>query len=336
MTPLPDPVGYAGMFAGVLGARLVVGGGSQFPDRPIWRNGRKTFSDRIFEINSPEGRWIESGLKLPRPMAHFAAASTASAICLAGGCDEKGALRESYLIRESSAGGLQMHQLADLPEPTAYGSAVVSGDRLYVAGGQSTLGARHATAAVYSLALNAGEQGWRSEPDLPGGGTFIGTMAAADGEVFFIGGVGFDAAGKSVQSRGLWRLDSQMGNWVALPEMPEPRVGAVSPCPVLEGGRILVIGGYAAAFSGEPREHPGFSRQTFVYDIAKNAWSLGPVLPYVPPADRDATGDVGPAPMVAAPAVLWQGHAIVVGGEVRASVRTPAVIAWPLDQVLAP
>jgi len=336
LTPLPDKVGYAGMFAGVIDGRLVVGGGSQFPDRPLWLDGQKTFSDRIFILSDLDGRWSEAPVKLPRPMAHFAVAAAPEVIYLAGGCDEKGSLREVYAIKAAPGASLGIQRLPDLPEPTAYAAAVVTNGRLYVAGGQTLLGSRSASAAVASLDLTELEKGWRHEPDLPGGGTFIGTMAAQGKDVFFIGGVGFDANGKSVQSPGLWQLDSQTQSWVTLPEMPEPRVGAVSPSPVLEGGRIFVIGGYAAAFPGERREHPGFSRQTFVYLIAQKTWENGPKLPHLPPVDRDATGDAGPAPMVAAPSAVWQGHVVVVGGEVRASVRTPAVIAWPLAQPVAP
>mgnify|MGYP000458435433 CR=1 FL=1 len=85
------------------------------------------------------------------------------------------------------------------------------------------------------------------------------------------------------------------------------------------------------AFPGERRDHPGFSRQTYLYDIAANRWSEGPLLPHEPPRDKDATGDAGPAPMVAAPGVVWQDHVIAVSGEVRASVRTPAVMALPIS-----
>ena len=112
--------------------------------------------------------------------------------------------------------------------------------------------------------------------------------------------------------------------------MPEPRVGPVAPMPVVDG-RLLVVGGYSTAFTGDRREHPGFARQTFVYDFKRGAWSAGPVLPQVAPTNRDATGDTGPAPMVAASGAVWQKHYVVVGGEVRASVRTPAVIALPLS-----
>ena len=95
-------------------------------------------------------------------------------------------------------------------------------------------------------------------------------------------------------------------------------------------GRILLIGGYAEVFPGPAREHPGFSAQTLVYDVALRKWSRGPVLPRAAVPDRDLPGDPGPGPMLAAPCAPWQNMAVVISGEIRASTLTPAVIAWPL------
>ncbi len=60
LAPLPDPVGYAGMFAGVLQGRLVTGGGSQW-DKPSWLKGTKRYSDRMFALATPAGNWVEQG-----------------------------------------------------------------------------------------------------------------------------------------------------------------------------------------------------------------------------------------------------------------------------------
>src|SRR5581483_5403820 len=118
--------------------------------------------------------------------------------------------------------------------------------------------------------------------------------------------------------------------WEQLADLPEPRVGIASPCPLATEHEFFLIGGYAEVFPGAPREHPGFSAQTYFYDFARQACRNGPVLPHAPVPDRDAPGDVGPAPMIGAPCVVWHGEAIVIGGEVRSSVRTPTVLAWPL------
>jgi N-acetylneuraminate epimerase len=328
LAPLPDPVGYAGMFAAVLSGRLVTGGGSQFPDKPLWLGGAKTYSDRIFVLSRVDGGWVEAPDRLPRPMAHFAFGVGREAVFLAGGCDSGGVLNTAFVLRPKG-NGLTTESLPDLPEPRVYSAGIFSAGRFYVAGGQAEMGAKIASSSVWSIEVCATNARWRREPDLPKA-AFVGAMAEANGRVLFVGGVGFDAEGRSIQAREVYRLDRTGTRWETLPPMPEPRVGPVCPAPVIDG-RLMVIGGYATPFAGERREHPGFSRQTLVFDLNGNAWSAGPMLPHVAPTNRDSTGDTGPAPMVAASGAVWEKHVVVVGGEVRASVRTPSVIALPVS-----
>lgn len=332
LQPLPDKVGFAGMVGGVLAGQLVVAGGSQFPDRPLWLNGEKAYSDKIFTLDKLNAKWRLHPSTLPRPAAHFATAAGTDAIFFAGGCDSLGGIREAYAMR-ARAGGFVFERLPDLPGTVIYGAGIVCGDRFYVAGGQDDVGVKTALATVWSLDFSAepSTRAWRKEPDLPAA-AFVGAMATRGGEIYFIGGVGFDETGRALQSKRAFRLEANSTQWTELPAMPEPRVGPVTPCPITASGEILVVGGYASAFAGERRDHPGFSRQTYLYDTAAGRWSDGPVLPHVPPANKDATGDAGPAPMVAATGAVLENHFVIVSGEVRASVRTPAVIAWPLDR----
>lgn len=326
LAPLPDRVGFAGMLAGVLQGRLVAAGGSQFPDKPLWQDGVKAYSDRIFVLPGLEAQWTESSDRLPQPVAHVAFGASADAIYFAGGCNASGVLRAAFVLR-ALRGGFHIEPLPDLPEPRVYASGVISRGRFFVAGGQAALGPKVASAEVWSLDITVPASEWRRESNLPEA-AFVGAMAEHEGNVYFVGGVGFAPDGRSVQSRAVYRLAPDGRSWESLPPMPEPRVGPVTPAPV-SAARLIVVGGYAAAFTGERREHPGFARRTFVFDIALGNWSDGPILPHEPPDNRDATGDKGPAPMVAAAGAFWQGHYVVVGGEVRASVRTSAVIALP-------
>lgn len=329
-SPLPDPVGFAGGFAAGLNGRLVTGGGSQFPDKPLWLDGRKAYSDRIFALSEPSGAWTELKTRLPLPMAHFAFATAPGSVYLAGGMTADGLLKQAFELR-ANGGEFDIVKLPDLPKPLAYGAAALANGRLYVAGGQHDVAVKAATVKSWSLDLSSLPAGWRHEPDLPGTGTFVAAMASDGENLYFIGGVGYDATGKGVQSNKAYRLAPQGEAWEPLADLPEPRVGAVTPCPIVGGDRIFVMGGYASAFAGERRDHPGFSRQTFLYDIASRSWSNGPILPHEKPADKDATSDPGPAPMVAAPGAIWRDHFVAIGGEVRASVRTPAVVAYPLS-----
>ncbi len=329
LPPVPDPIGFVGMFAGVLNGRLIAGGGAQF-DKPSWLKGKKIFSDRIYTLAPGAETWLEHEARLPAPMAYFAMATAPDVIYLIGGTDEKECLRSIFELR-AKGDDLVLTRLVDFMEPVALAGAAISGGRLYVAGGRSTPESTTPSSKVWSLDL-ADPKGsvWRREPDLPGTGVILGAMTAAEGQLYFFGGISFDAASKARPSAKAFRLDPREAKWTALPDLPEPRVGAVSPCLVLPGNRIFLIGGYAEVFAGPPREHPGFSQQTYYFDLADGRWRDGPLLPAATVLDRDKSTDAGPAPMVVAPGVIWEDHVVVVSGEVRPNARTRAVLAWPL------
>jgi N-acetylneuraminic acid mutarotase len=331
LAPLPDRVGFNGMFAGVLNGRVVTGGGSQFPGKPLWLQGEKAFSDRIFTLAAPTGPWVESATRLPLPVGNFASAATNDAIYLAGGLNVTGCLRQVWEIRARGE-GFVFTALPELPRPVGYGGGAVVAGRFYVIGGLDTPVSKAPSVEVWSLDVGAAEASaaWRREPDLPGPGVFV-AGTATDGKVLYVlGGVGFDAAGKTIPAKSVYRLAPGAKTWERLADLPAARVGLSSPCPLVAGGKFFLIGGYSEVFPGPPREHPGFDAQTFYLDPATQRYEDGPVLPRVPVPDRDASGDAGPAPMIGAPCVVWRDHVIVIGGEVRSSVRTNAVLAWPL------
>lgn len=329
---LPDPIGFGGMFGGVLGGWLVVGGGSQFSDKPFWLEGTKAYSDRIFVLDSPGGKWREHEARLPQKLAHFASAATADAIYLVGGLNSGGAQKQGWEIRAEGE-NLKLAALPDFPATLCYAAAAVVGARLFVVGGQQQPGDKGATVETWSLDLGQRES-WQREPDLPGSGVFV-TSAAGTRDLWVFGGLGFGGDGKLLPSRAAFRLPLDTRRWEKLGDLPHPRVGAVTPCPVMPDGRIMVVGGYEAIFPGASRDDPGFSTASFIYDPVGNRWVAGPVLPPLQIPDRDSPGDAGPGPMIAAPGVVWHDLAVIVGGEVRSSVRTPAVLAWPMRARIA-
>jgi len=337
--PLPDRIGFGGMLAGVLNGRLVAAGGSQFPEKPLWLKGEKTFSDKIFTLAASDAKWAEHATRLPGPLGGGANASTADAIYVAGGINAAGCLRQVWEMR-AQGDGFAFAALADLPHAIGYGAAAIVGRRFYVVGGLDSPASKTPSVEAWSLDLDApratASAAWRREADLPGPGVFV-SAAASDGKnLYVLGGIGFDAEGKALPSKGAFRLSASESKWERLADLPEARVGISTPCPVIPGNKIFLIGGYAEVFPGAPREHPGFSAQTLYFDLAQQRFEKGPMLPVTPVADRDSPGDAGPAPMIGAPCVAWQEHVVVVAGEVRSSVRTPAVLAWPLRRDATP
>jgi N-acetylneuraminate epimerase len=331
LDPIPDQVGYGGMCAGVLNDRLVAAGGSQFRDRPLWLKGEKVFSDRIFTLAAMDGKWVESKTRLPEPVASAAAAATREVIYLAGGVSATACSQHVWAMRAKRE-GFDFSALPDLPQPVGYGAAAIVGQRLYVVGGLDAPSSKEPSRAVWSLAVDgaAARATWRREPDLPGEGVFVAAAASDGRSLYVFGGIGFDGTGKPVPSARAYALQAEPAGWTRLPDLPGPRVGISSPCPLVPGDKFMLVGGYDEVFPGAPREHPGFSAQTLYFDVAARHWANGPLLPRAPVPDRDAPGDAGPAPMIGAPCVVWHDHVVIPGGEVRSSVRTTAVLAWPL------
>jgi hypothetical protein len=327
LPPLPDPTGYAGMTAGVLDGRLVATGGTQWT-QPVWLKGARKFNDAIFVLDGPDGRWRTATARLPEPSGHFAAAATDGAIYFAGGTDAHGCRTAAYALR---AGGddYVFHRLPDLPHPVGYAAGAIAGGRFFVMGGVPDPASTAPSREVWSIDLVNSDAGWTREADLPGPGLLVPAAGASGASVFVFGGMAFEA-GKPVPSRAAYRLDRSGGSWEQLPDIPQPRVGINSPCPLLADGSLWLVGGYSTVWGGAQREHPGFNEETFRFHLDSRTWSAGPKLPNEGHGDRDAPGDAGPVPPIGAPVVVWRDHVVVVGGEVRIATRTPAVIAWPL------
>lgn len=329
LASLPDPIGYAGMTAGVLDGRLVATGGTQW-SLPVWLKGTRKFNDEIFVLDALDGQWRTAKARLPEPCGHFAAAATANAIYFAGGTDPKGCRTAAYELR-AEGGDYAFRRLPDLPKPIGYSAGAIAGGRFFVIAGVSDPASTSPSSEVWSLDLAKPEAGWSREADLPGPGLLVPAAGSDGTAVYVFGGMAFEA-GKPKPSTAAYRLAQAGGTWEELPAIPEPRVGINSPCPVLADGSLWLVGGYSNIWAGAQREHPGFNPATLRYHPATRTWTAGPVLPNVGAADRDASGDAGPVPTIGASVAVWQNHVIVVGGEVRISTRTPAVIAWPLSR----
>ncbi|MFZ9683672.1 MAG: hypothetical protein ACO3DQ_10835, partial [Cephaloticoccus sp.] len=160
--------------------------------------------------------------------------------------------------------------------------------------------------------------------------------AGVGDQLVVLGGMTLDADGKFQPARAVWSLASSGGEWQPLPALPEARVGAITPCPVLADGRVVIAGGYSEIIPGVQREHPGFNPHTGVFNPATGAWAAGPDVPHAPVPDRDSAGDPGPAPMLGAPAVVWRELIVAISGEVRIATRSPQVLALPLPATRKP
>ena len=96
--PLPDPIGFAGPFAGTSGGALIVAGGANFPDKMPWEGGRKVWYDTAFVLDRTNGQW-RSALKLPRPLGYGVSVTTPDGVLCIGGSDATQHVRDVFLLR---------------------------------------------------------------------------------------------------------------------------------------------------------------------------------------------------------------------------------------------
>jgi N-acetylneuraminic acid mutarotase len=81
---IPDERGFAGAFAGVHINLLLVAGGANFPDRPPWEGGVKTWYGQVWALKKDLGQWQPAG-RLPRPLGYGISLSTPVGVgCLGG------------------------------------------------------------------------------------------------------------------------------------------------------------------------------------------------------------------------------------------------------------
>ncbi len=176
---LPDPEGFAGMYAGTCGEIMICAGGTNFPEKPMLEGGAKTWTDRIFTLSPGENEWKEAGT-LPAPYAYGASAGIREGLLCIGGCGKEGHRKDVYLLNLAE-GTVTTHPFPSLPISLAYTAAAVLDGKVYLTGGCERPGEQDCTNRVFMLDTRRTEQGWLEQAPLPGRGRFLHQMAATDG-----------------------------------------------------------------------------------------------------------------------------------------------------------
>ncbi len=313
LPPLPDRHGFAGAFAGVSNGALIVAGGANFPDRPVWEGGRKFWSDKIFVLEKPDGEW-QSGGALPIPLGYGVSITTDKGLLCIGGADAERHYADVFLL-EWIAGKIRRTTLPALPQARAYASGAKLGNVIYVAGGTATPTATQAVKNFWALDLSARHPQWRELEAWPGPERMLSAAATQSGAFYLFSGVSLSAAPDGSPKR-TWLKDAyryQPGNgWTRIADLPHPVAAAPTPAAALGKTQILIFGGDDGSKAGfQPvKDHPGFARRVLAFHTDSNQWT--------------AAGE-GEAAHVTTAMTAWRGGFVIPSGEVRPGVRSPAV-----------
>lgn len=312
LAPLPDREGFASMFAGVVGGKLVAAGGASFPDKKPWEGGTKVWHDRVFVLDAPDKTWKVAG-KLPRPLAYGIAVSTSAGLLCIGGSDASSHFADCFEITIASE-RLSIKKYPSLPKPCANMTGLRMGDRVYVLGGTQSPDSAEAMRTLWMLDLGNLKQGWQELSPWPGPARMLAVCAQAGGRLFLFGGADLSKGsdGKVVRTYLKDAFEySQKDGWRKLANMPRAAVAAPSPAWSVNNQICLGSGDDGALVNFEPKSrHPGFSKNSICLDLDNGGWKDGPAVPFS---------------LATVPVVQWQGRVVVVSGEARPGVRTPEI-----------
>lgn len=314
LADLPDAEGFAGSYAGVSNGALIVCGGANFPDRPLWEGGAKRWTDRVFVMTPGSAGWMDAS-PLPKPLGYGATATLPQGMMLIGGSNVGGALADCYMLTYEN-GDVKHRPLPPLPVTLTGHAATVMGGKVYVQGGSLATGEQDAEKRLWIFDPVA--ETWSEGPAMPARGRFLQQMATVGNTVYVLGGIGIAPGEDGRMVREMlteaWSYNESAG-WRRLAYLPRFCAAAPTPAPVI-GGRIYLFGGDDATVKGfTPQNHPGFHNAGLSYNPATNEWA--------------ETGTVGAARAVL-PCAVWNGLAVIVNGEQRPGKRSNQVWATPI------
>ncbi len=306
---LPDAEGFAGSYAGACEGVLLVAGGANFPDTPLWEGGKKCWTDAIFTLQPGADKWEQAGT-LPKPLGYGAAVSLPTGVMLIGGCNAGGTTPECFLLTLRN-GVVCCEALAPLPVPLTGHGAVLLGEEVYVMGGSLAPGEQDAQNRLF--VYTPGTNSWSKRTPLPGRGRFLHEMAVINDSLYVLGGIGLKPGEDGRMQRDMlteaWEYSLSSG-WKRLADLPRYCAAAPTPAPVF-GGDIYLLGGDDGTVRlPASADHPGFHRASLCYNPAADRW--------------EEAGEVAAARAVL-PCAEWGGRAVIVNGEQSPGKRSNQV-----------
>jgi solute:Na+ symporter, SSS family len=320
---LPDPWGYAGVYAGVVNGALVVAGGANFPEGMPWEGGLKQWHRDVYMLDAPTGEWRRAG-DLPQELGYGGTAVLGDSLLLIGGSDADRHHASVWRLRVHGA-DLAYERMPDLPAAVANFAMVQMGPMVYILGGAQTPDGDTAEPIFWALNTARPNLTWEVLEPWPGPGRIFPVAGVQDGALYVMSGAElYRGEGGNVQRRYLrdaYRYRPGSG-WSRIADLPRAAVAAPTPAPALGQSTLLVMGGDDGSHVGfsPMSEHPGFPRDVLAYHTLTDTWREAGAMP---------------ASHVTTPVVTWRGTYVIPSGEIRPGVRSPAVLALKSERQAA-
>ena len=306
---MPENVGLAGAYSGIVEGKLLVLGGANFPDKYPWEGGTKTWWSTLYSYDLQTGKWTVYDDFLDRPLAYGVSISLPEGLLCIGGCDRTQCSDNVFLIKkEEDSFVIDSVSYPSLPVPLANATGAMGDNCIYIAGGQETMVNEQSTHHFYMLDLMHKERGWQEMPDW-NGPSLSYAVGVAQGERFYLfSGRSYAPDEAMVEHTEGYVFEPGIGKWSKM----------IGSFPVMAGtgipygeDKILLFGGVEEILPTSS-EHPGFSRKLRVVSTSTNSLVDSLECPYRIPVTTN---------------VVSAGNQVfIVSGEVQPGIRTPFIL----------
>jgi len=345
--PLPESgeknPGLAGAFSGVSNDALIIAGGTNFPELPPWKGGKKVWYDDLLVLMNNGGAydWVNSGLKLPYPAAHGVSITLPEGLLCIGGDNELGILREIFLLTwDKEKSELINTSVGLLPEGfEVTGGAMISG-YIYLTG--IVANSNGFLRINWEELLKTGNGEWETLPSCPGPPRRLMSYAAqsnGDHTNLYLFGGRSSIGTETTILYDAYEYDTKQDQWKPITSNPAFNAGMAAPAIAIGASGILLFGGddgtlfqerygleRAIAKEADPDKrdslsqtleasfiaHTGFSRTIMSYNTITGTFSILGEIPELAP--------------VVTTAVTWNNKLWLPSGEIFPGVRSPTLL----------
>ncbi len=266
MAPIPSANGsdvqhgLASPFAGYSNGAVIVAGGCNFPDAPVYEGGIKKYYNDIFVFDEDENEWITSS-KYPYSVAYGASVSTDKGVVCIGGNNLKQSYANVYLLTwDSKEKEMKILEWPALPFRMTRMAAALVDDVIFVAGGTAEDRLANKFLSLDLTKLDTDEFHWIGHEDFPGPARLqavaVGQNAAEEAHFYLFSGSSYPDGDEkpSITTDGL-EYNPKTKRWSEISAI-HPKNGNLYS---LHGGSGIAIGAHHVLFVG------GVDRELF-YD----------------------------------------------------------------------
>jgi N-acetylneuraminate epimerase len=336
--------GVAGACAGVHNNIMLVAGGANFPDSMPWLGGRKKYQDNVYAFTRGQNgqlKALDTIFKLHQPLAYAASVSTEQGIVCAGGENDSGISNEVFMMKWDRPGnGIRILMLPSLPYALTNASITTHNQKIYIAGGEM---GDSVSSHFLSLDLNDTASGWKSLTPLPYPVSHAVLAFFSDhsgDDIYLAGGRKKNPQSTSTFYKDLYAYNMHENKWrlkSALPYALSAATGIATKNSILIFGgdrgetfhlTELLIAQMEKAKDAVKKQslnqqkavlqstHPGFRNEVLEYHPSTNEWKVIDTIAFEVP--------------VTTTVFRWEDDIIIPSGEVKAGLRTPAILAGKL------